>query len=62
MRSTDKRGLLREVCPYFHRIACGAQKYGLEALAMPSRRRDAAASIDVGAKGVGMLRTEAGRS
>jgi hypothetical protein len=29
-------------------------KYGPEALAMPSRRRDAPASMDVGAKGPGM--------
>jgi hypothetical protein len=41
---------------------CRAQKYGPEALAMPSRRRDAPASMDVGARGVGVLCIEAVQS
>src|SRR5215469_12718237 len=36
------------------RNACGAQKYGPEAWAIPSRWQDAPASMDVGAKGLGM--------
>jgi len=43
--------------------ACGAQKYGRESFGdAKSRRRDAPASMDVGAKGLGVLCIEAGRS
>jgi hypothetical protein len=48
------------VKPVVFLVGCRAQKYGPEALAMPSRRRDAPASLDVGAKGLGVLCIEAG--
>jgi hypothetical protein len=51
-RRNREVGIVRCAAPrrYIAQIACRAQESGPEALAMPSRRRDAPASMDIGGR------------